>query len=303
MVGRVVRDTLTIHVDTAHPMGLYAAVELARGWQRVTGAGVALDVPWRASAGPRVRLSLGSVVRPSVVVTFERSYEEKAARAADVLGLTLAAWDALGEREVWRELAAPLDRFPHVGAPSPSAPWAVTLPTRDRRPSADSQLHILGGLRPPTSGAVWWPPMSRVAAAVLGRAAVVMGRDNPLVYDAIRAGVPTEHAEVPLGTLAGLVPPSLVGADALWDHVADTAREVHRTGDAPEPLMTPGWVARGRDRVRDHRAAPPTSVELLRRRYHKLQRDPQRFFADSRHAVLRAIGRAAFPNADVWATR
>lgn len=289
-------DTLSIELDTAHPMGLYAAAELARGWRRVTGGSVALDVPWRSASGPHVRLSLGSLIRPSIIVHFEQPYEERAARAADVLGLTIAAWDAVGEREAWRELSAPLDRLPHVGAPSRSAPWAVTLPAPARDLSEDSQLHIIGGLRPPTRGAVWWPRMSRVAAAVLGRAAVVLGQDDPLVYDAIRAGVPTEQDDptIPTGALAGLVPPSLIGAEPLWDHVADTAREVHRAGACPEPLMTPAWVARGRDRIRDHRAAPPSSVELLRRRYHKLQRDPRRFFADSSHGVLRAVGKVAF---------
>ena len=289
-------ETLSTHLETAHPVALYAAAELARGWRRVAGGRVALDMPFVSTRGPRVSLALGSLVRPSVIVRFEQPYEREAARTADVLGLTIAAWDAFGEREAWRELSGPVDHLPHVGAPSRSAPWAVGLPHARASTDQNSQLHIIGGLRPPGGDAVWWPRMARVTAAVLGRAAVVLGQDDPLVYDAIRAGVPTEdeHPSIPAGTLAGLVPPSLVGSDQLWDHVADTAREVHRSGASPEPLMTPMWVARGRDRVRDHRAAPPSSVEVLRRRYHKLQRDPARFFADSKHGVLRAVGKMAF---------
>jgi hypothetical protein len=295
---------LTITLDTVHPVALHAAAELARAWRHVEGGRIGLR-----GNGPSVRLGLGSLIRPSVVVHFEQPYEASTAPRADQLALTIAAWDALDEREAWRELSAPMDDMPHLGRPSRSKPWAVTLPgallSRLRRDYAGSsyagygapqmQLHVIGGLRPPGRSAVWWPRMERVVAGVLGRASVVLGDADPLVFDALRAGLPVESsAAVAAGTLAGLVPPSLLGDRRLWEHVADTAREVHRTGAAPEPLMTPAWVARGRDRIREHRAAPPSTWELMRRRYQKLQRDPRRFLSDSRFGALRAIGRAAF---------
>jgi hypothetical protein len=295
-------DSLNIALDVAHPATIRAAVELAYAWRDAGGGVVRPLVPGLSTPGPTVRLSLGSLVRPSVVVRFDVAYREAA--AAEQLALSIAAWDSLDGLEGWRAMSAPLDNVPHVGRPHWSEPWAITASGSHNRTHDGHQLHVLGGWRPPDRGNVWWPGLPGVVAAVLGRAAYVLGSAGPLAYDAARAGVdvrpdsPSQPSGAALrfenAALAGLVPPSLLGEPTLWQHVAETARAVHDSGEAPLPLMTPAWVATGRDRIREHRAAAPSSWERLRRRQDKFRRDPERFFADSRFKALRAAGKLFF---------
>lgn len=290
-------STLSIGLDTAHPVTCRAAWELARAWRNVGGRRARLGGP---GDGPHVWLGLGSLVRPSAVVRFEVPFAEGAAARADQLALTIAAWDSLGGPESWRVLSAPLSNGPRVGQPSSDRPWVLAMGgERYPRPAAGEQLHVIGGV-PGMEGSVWWPPFSRVAAPLLGRAECVLGGANALAYDAVRAGVAVrtdggEQDSLELdGALAGLVLPSLTTDPDLWRHVAETARDVHSTRAPPAPLMTPAWVARGRDRIRAHLASPPSPWERMRRRRDKFFRDPKRFFADSKHASLRALGGLAF---------
>lgn len=291
-----VDSTLSIGLDTAHPVTCRAAWELARAWRDVGGRRARLGGP---GDGPHVWLGLGSLVRPSAVVRFEVPFAEDAAARADQLALTIAAWDSLGGPETWRVLSAPLSNGPRVGQPRSDRPWVLAMGgERYPRPAAGEQLHVIGGA--PGQGDVWWPAWSRLAAPLLGRAECVLGRANALAYDAVRAGVVvrTDGGELDQlhldGALAGLVPPSLTTDPDLWRHVAETARAVHTTRRAPAPLMTPSWIARGRDRIRAHLASPPSPWERMRRRRDKFFRDPKRFFADSKHASLRAFGGLAF---------
>jgi hypothetical protein len=290
------KDTLTIAIEATHPVTLRAAWELARAWREGGGA-VRLGI--RGGEGPRVRLRLGSLVRPSAVVHFERDFDADRAAAADQLALTIAAWDALGDADPWRDLSSPLPTTARYGEPSPDRPWALSLAFR--RVGGEHQLHRIGGAPLPRRADVWWPHVPRIVAAVLGRADCVLGESDPLVYDAVRAGVAVQSGDREIerlrldGALAGLVPPTLTTDAELWRHVADTAREVHRGGRVPAPLMTPAWVARGRDLMRAYQEAPASKWERLRRRHDKLRRDPRRFFADSRHRPLRALGEVLFP--------
>lgn len=286
------QDQLSIVLEAVHPVTTRAAYELSRAWREVGGS-----VRLGAGRGACVHIGLGSLVRPSAVVRFEAPYADAA--AADQLALTIAAWDSLDEREGWRALSAPLPSVPHYGQPSPHRPWAVSLRPR-RGDEGERQLHVFGGVPVPRRADVWWPRLSAVVAAVLGRADCVLGERDPLVYDAFRAGIEVrgEAGEIDRleldGALAGLVPPTLNADRRLWRHVAETAHEIHTRGTNPAPLMTPAWVALGRDRMREHLAAPPSPFERLRRRHDKLRRDPKRFFADSKHAPLRALGAALF---------
>lgn len=293
-------ESLSIALDAVHPATLRAAAELARAWREIEGGLVTPTLAAVPNRGPVVRLGLGSLVRPNVVVRYERPFAPEPARAADVLALTIAAWDSLDGPEPWRLLSAPLGRVPHYGRPEWSRPWVVSTSTQAWSVAAGQQLHVVGGLRPPGRSSVWWPRWPRVVAAVLGRAAYVLGGEGPLTYDAARAGVPvlTRRGRVEnwrtAGALAGLVPASLLDEPQLWRHVAETAREVHRSKCTPAPLMTPAWVGTGRDRIRSHLAKPTSYWWRLRRRHDKLRRDPRRFFADSRHGILRELGELAF---------
>jgi len=237
-----------------------------------------------------------------VMVHFEVPYPSELAAAADRLALTTAAWDSLEGSEAWRALSAPLTAIPRLGRPDWSRPWVAMLAgaRHDAELAAgSSQLQVVGGWFPPPGDAVWWPGSPAAVAAVLGRVDCVLGDTDPLVYDAIRVGVPllsdpAAAADIPQsssGGLAGLIPPSLLSDSLIWRHVVHTARAVHETGCAPSPLMTPEWVRLGRDRIRERLAAPPSSWERLQRRHDKLRRDPKSFFADSRFAPLRAFGR------------
>ncbi len=300
-------EELSLESEVSHRVTRRAARALARAWRQAGGGRIRMARPDRHNSGPRIKLGLGSLVRPSVVVQFDVPYQSEMAAAADRLALTTAAWDSLGDFEAWRALSAPLATIPRLGRPDWSRPWVATLGGGGRRAEQAAaglaQLQVIGGWRPPSLGAVWWPSWPGAVAAVLGRAAYVLGENDPFVYDAIRAGVPlgpTQGSAVDTppdlgGALAGLVPPSLLGEPRLWWHVAQTARAVHETGRAPLPLMTPEWVRLGRDRIREQLAAPPSGWERLQRRHDKLRRDPRRFFADSRFAPLRAFGRVMLP--------
>jgi len=280
--------TLTVTIEAIHPVTSRAAWELGRAWS-LAGGRVRIGV----GASPRVRIGLGSLIRPSAVIAFERPFVGEEAAKAGRLALTVAAWDALDEHEAWRDLAAPLPS-PRLGTPSDDRPWAVALAARPTQPG--HQLHLLGGVPAPKGDAVWWPRTARIAAAVLGRAECVLGEGDPLVFDAIRAGIPVRTAtgqKTSFNVLAGLVPPALTTDPALWQHVATMAREVH-ADRGPTPLMTPHWVGRARERMRARQAAPADGWERLRRRHDKLRRDPKRFFADSRHAALRLFGQVLF---------
>lgn len=297
---------LTIAVARAHRVLRRAARALARAWHDVGGQRVCHGRAVATATGPTIRLGLGSVVRPSVTVRFAAPYRPAAVEAAVRLALTSAAWDAFGDVEVWRDLSAPLAPIPRWGRPDWSRPWVVALgggPGCLAQPSlAGGQLHVIGGWRPPPRDAVWWPSWPGAAAAVLGRAAWVVGDHDPLTFDALRAqipvGGPDEGASGGFSlrddALAGLVPPSLLAEPRLWRHVATMARELQTTGNLPAPLMTPAWVGLGRQRIRDQLAAPPNGWERLRRRHDKLRRDPRAFLADSRFGSLRALGRLVY---------
>lgn len=281
---------LRVALATTHPVGIIAVSELAQAWRRVGGSFV---VP-SAQKNADIVIRLSSLVRPSVVVHFSEPYIGEAARAADVLGLTIAAWDSLGTREPWRDLSAPLDTLPHLGRPQPNRPWALAL---EPTPTDGAQLHILGALPGRVDGeAVWWPRLSHVAAPLLGHASVVLAQETPLAYDAVRSGVALRGGgdghDLPLGTLAGLIPPSLLQDPTLWEFVAEQARGLREGDHMPVPLFTPRWVAHGRDRIRACADAPPSSMALARRRLAKLRRDPVAFFSDSKHAPIRALGSA-----------
>ncbi len=296
-------NALTLSISEVHPVTLRAALALERAaraqgrtlrWARGSG-------PLR---GPQVRLSLGSLVRPSVVVSFQRPYAGHAAEQAARLALTTAAWDDLDGAEMWRWLSAPLAGLPHVGALKLKMPWDVVCRADGTAANEGAQLHVLGGRRW-VSDAVWWLPTARAAAAVLGRAARVLDTSGPLWFDAIRAGIPvatpsgssqiedarrTSAFEVPL-ELAGLVPPSLLDDGKLWRHVIEMAEHMEHETAAPAALMTPEWILRGRRCIADRQRAPKTRWERLWRRYDKLRRDPVRFCRDSQYGFVRVCGR------------
>jgi hypothetical protein len=310
-------STLTIRLASTHPITVRAVLSLREAWREATGGAVRVATGAGIPAGPHLFLGLGSLVRPSLLVRFALPYPDEAARKPAALALTSAAWDALDDSEPWRALAAPLGARPRVGRIDPTRRWAVALGRSGVRPDDvddEEQLHLVGGLRPPTGSSVWWPNEPGTVAAVLGRADRVFGArlsdqpisgmGDPLVFDAVRAQIPVAGATVAdtpasiaprlSDALAGLVPPSLLDEPSVWSQVAHTARDAHDHEQAPEPLFTPARVQQGRDRITAHRAQPPKGWQKLRRRHDKLRRDPKKFLADSSYAPLRALGKIAF---------
>jgi hypothetical protein len=121
---------------------------------------------------------------------------------------------------------------------------------------------------------------------------VPSGPSCPLGLDAERAGVAVHWAEPPGDRLAGLVVPSLLQSDELWRAAAANVISV-RTGGAPSPLLSPTWLRKGRvlSRSQPKEAALASRWEIALRRYGKFRREPDRYFADSRHAPVRAFGK------------
>jgi len=286
--------TLSIAVRTLHPVGLVAARHLARAWRSTGGNRIRLAAGPGAT-GPWVALSLGSLVRPSVVVRFRVPFEGGVALEAERLALTAAAWDSLFDFEPWRALAAPLVGLPRWGRVDVSRPWALVEGSADTGlgdgVEPHLQLHVIGGWRMASRDGVWWPASSRIAAALIGRADRVIGNSGALVFDSVRTGLRARTGLADSQGLAGLVVPSLLGDVGLWEHVAGVARRIHASGAPAEPLMTRDWVERGRQNLRLRLAAPAPPWEKVRRRYDKLWREPRRFFADSKHPTIRWLGR------------
>lgn len=264
------------------------------------------------SQEPSVSLIPGSLLSGAVIVRYEQPFHGEAAREAAPRGLTAIAWDQPGEFEVWRELGRPLSRLPHRGEPDFSRPWMVTLASeriaskKSEPPRHDEQLHVIGTAKVPLqhrhrTDAVWWPNLPTVAAAVVGRCESVLGDSDALAWDALRLGVPVINASLnnqradstrAPSLLAGLVPATLLADRQLWRHVAQTIARLHREGGTPVPLLTPEWIARGRQLAeKEYSPVAVASLERSKRLITKWRRDPERFCADSRHAVLRRLGR------------
>lgn len=270
---------LRVDLTSHHPVVLLAAAELARAWRLVT-TGLIHITSTRAD----VTLGLGSVIRPSVIVQLPSPFAGEPARRAHLLALTSVAWSGLTEREPWRDVSAPLGPWPRLGVAIPDRDWALSLHPA-RRPGA--QVHVLSNLPTRMHGdGVWWPKLPAIAAALLGHASLVLGRSSPLVLDAVRAGVPAPELAITGASLAGLVPPALLSEHDLWNTVAEQARALRGSLHPPEPLLTPAWVDRARERARRARANPSTWARQ-RRKLAKLRRDPKAFFRDSRISLLK----------------
>lgn len=242
-----------------------------------------------------------SLVRPTLVVSFPSPFSDN--RAARELALSSLAWEGSDELEPWRMLSAPLARVPRLGKADERRPWVLTHGAAGLACAGEvaaelgGQVHALGV--GPVAWArhrdvVVWPLRPGVAFALLGRAVrVVAGGDyDPLLLDAWRVGVPTTGPCRLEPLLPWLVPPSLLGHAPFWAELASSLPAT--LGGQPAPaLFTPRWVETGR---RLSRAGSPTDKvgskwRLASRRYAKLRREPDRFFADSRYRPLRAVGR------------
>ena len=287
-------DSLNIQLRAFTPSGWRAARALLRAWEAQPDCRATIQLGSALSVGPGVVIGQGSLVTRGLVIGFEVPFSGEAAELAAEVALTTAAWDTLEGVEIWRRLSAPIGRRPLRGRPDFDRPWAVAWGGGGDRPASlpeGMQLHVVGGLVPPGRVAVWWPAQRAVTAAVLGRASLVSDRSGPLVWDALRAGIPVAE---PPGSgslkLAGLVPETVLGETELWREVADAIRGIQE-GVAPPPLMTERWVTRGRDLAREAMKQPASRIERARRRYDKLWRDPDAFLRDSRFAALRRLSR------------
>jgi hypothetical protein len=284
-------EELTLLAATGHPVVRQAARELERRWVARGGRVVRVTRPSQHNGGPRI----------AVLVRFSLPYSGERALQSARLALTPVAWEGMQGGEAWRALSLTLAGLPHRGKPDLSRPWAVTLGQgRQRAPvvGADVQLHVMGGPVLAVNGSVRWPLEPKTVAAVLGRAAYVIGCRNPLCYDAARLGVPVyappgravRDPDRPELDLAGLVSAPLLGDGRFWAHVAEVAAWVCARREAPPPLLTSEWIALGRDNLRQRASIPPPVWRKVQRKYNKYKRDPDRFYADSPYAFVRALG-------------
>lgn len=249
-----------------------------------------------------VRLSRASLARDCILVGYQAPFASN--RDARVLACSFLAWDGPDACEPWRELARPIADLPRIGRIDEERPWFLAFTTRAldraRHLARDEggQLHVL--LERPSDArlardVVYWPAWRPVVFALLGRAAAVVPSDRscPFGLDAERAGVPVHWQTPPGDELAGLVVPSLLASDELWRAAATNIVTV-RAGGTPTPLSSAAWIQKGRMLSRAEPGPAPLSThwELVQRRYAKFRREPERYFADSRHALVRAFGRA-----------
>lgn len=262
-------------------------------------AGTAGVMGTREADGADVLVRPGSLARATLLLEFARPFESAEAS----LGLTPLAWEGVDSFEPWLELSRPLLGLPRLGTPNPRRPWVLTHTPRAldaalaEAKQLDAQVHVLGGNPLALARArdvVYWPALPAVVLALLGRVERVVGATvlDPLVLDARRAGVPTNFDATSVDASAGTVSPSLFDDERFWRHVAASLAKV-RDGEPPAPLFTRHWLREGR---RATRTAPATtrsgsSWELVLRRYAKFRREPERYFADSRHGFARAFGK------------
>jgi hypothetical protein len=292
---------LTLLAATGHPVVRQAARELERCWEARGGRVVRVTRPSQHNGGPRVAVRLASLMCPTVLVRFALPYAGEQALESARLALTPVAWEGIPGGEAWRAVSVSLAGLPHRGSLDLSRPWVVTLGQPRRRApdvAPDVQLHVMGGPAVVFNGSVRWPVTPKTVAAVLGRAAYVIGCRNPLCYDAARLGLPVcvpsgcaaRDPERPELDLAGLVTAPLLADGRFWSHVAETAARVCAQREAPPPLLTPEWIALGRDNLRQRASIPPPVWRQVQRKYKKFKRDPDRFYADSPYAFVRALG-------------
>lgn len=263
-----------------------------------------------AGASPvcTARLYRASHLRDAVSVLFDVAVAGDLVLSSE-LALSEAAWDGLDDWEAWQALHGPLTGRSWRGSADPARPWVLVSAeiyrALDRTNLAledHCQWHVIGDGRPRMRlgrGVVWWPDKPSVVAPLLGRATAVIGHMDALAQDAWRAGVtvlspangmplsqPRSH-----GLLANLVPATLIDDGDFWKSVLHNLENAHARGNPMPPLFDAAAVRRGREQAEQALRKSPTRWGLVRRRYTKLRRDPDKFFADSRNPVARQIYR------------
>lgn len=217
------------------------------------------------------------------------------------LGESEAAYWGLDDFEPYRALAD-LHPTPLPG-PKPDAarPWVLV----DAGSEADvnralrergllgAQIHLLlpaaARLGLGSRDAVRWLDRPAVAAALLGRADLVITRDGPLAWDAMRVGRQVvcldSNRPASAARLATTLPPALVTDRSFVQGLlqAEPERVTAMLHDIP-----------ARTHALELRLAAGElhnpEVERAKRRWQKLRQEPLRFLADSRYPALRKAG-------------
>lgn len=247
---------------------------------------------------PDIRIAPASLVRPAVQVQLRATLADSDLGArATALALSTAAWDGGDEFELWRVLGRPLSRTPPSGTPDTSRPWVVVPPDHavdlatviNQHPALNNcQLHTYGRAKS-AAGPVCWPATPRAIWSLLGSASAVVAPPGPLSYDAYRLGLPVLAPETP----HPLRPPprfdaglACLASDSLLESAefSDAVVECARNGTAAA-WCTPEWIRLERGERR------PQRLDALKRKAHKLQRNPAQFFADSKNPFVSRIGR------------
>lgn len=288
------------HAGPGRPMAL-AALTRAFGADQVTAAlarGMRRSKRW-----PVLEVGSASRIRAAAYACYVDAPLHGSLSAASALGLSEYAYFGRDSFEPYRVLGAPLPApFP---GPQPdfARPWVVlegiAPATASGHLSAvalrDVQLHTLVPGSAPFAGlsadVVRWLDFPATTASVLGRSYAVIASDGPLLWDAIRLdrnAIPTEHVDVHARDLrlAATLPPILLGD-------RHTLKALVEAG--PEGFER---FVIDLDRMRDaieRRVDEPLEEQLdferARRRFRKLQSEPQRFLNESRSPVLRRAGK------------
>lgn len=278
--------------------------------------------------GPGVRgtLELGSAsrLRGSAYALFREASVVAGAPPPDAvaLGLSEYAYYGLDDFEPYRALGRPLPAPLPGTPPDPTRPWAIVegmrvaearvmlrdLAARDpdleRDGIAEAQLHtflpqgaVAPGLEP---GVVRWLDWPGAVGAVLGHTRVVLCREGPLAWDALRLGrvyvrVPSERPlDEPLARpglardhrLAAVIPPVLLSDPrtlrALIDEgPAGFSRYCNDVGRKREAIEA---------RIAESGIEGVGGVERAVRRWRKLRQEPGRFMRESRYRSVREVG-------------
>lgn len=297
--------------DSSRPSLAFARA-LIREWPGATllSRGAVSDA-LANSDGVLVRMGAGSMVRDTITMDFGVPIVGDPELAASI-GASSTAWEGRDAWESWRDLYKAKVCRPTSGIPRPDRHWAVVEADASVPPGligADWQIHRISGRGVASSeGEVNWDGRRAPISWLLGRADVVIGRAGPLVYDGLRARVPSvvllhgngytdlhgatlrssEHA---LAALANTLSPSMLRCEGVRQATMDRLRSIEAGAGEVEPLMSSELVIGARESEAKATAACPPVVSKAARKTRKLIRDPEAFFSDSNHPLLHGAGK------------
>lgn len=268
--------------------------------------------PMESQGGGAVclRISKASLVRDTISLDFGVPANEN--MGAVHLGASPTAWEGSDSWEPWCGLHPAVAPRPMRGNAREELPW-VLLDSESSVPdqflTGEWQIHRLGeGARPGGAGEVQWQATPSVVAWLIGRVQAVAGRSGPLLFDALRSGVPTVFARDDSGwqaldrltvhesecapALAHSLSPAMARTEICRLEILARIEQVRRGAKNVDALMSRDVVLRVRENLPRTRLECHPRFSRFMRKLRKLTRDPEAFLSDSNYPLLHFAGRA-----------